>query len=449
LTASQLLSDARAAGTGAVAFDTRKSVDQSQGGVSVTQRISASDSLTLSPYYGDRHTIQYLASKVNGVVNLQRDFYGMNSKWLHSGEAGGMPLNLVAGLDSNQNQDHRLTFSNSNGQALNAATDQDYSMAARNLDVYLQGELRPSERLALTMGARQSNTTLNATSNNALPSLGSHTYQATTGMVSAQYYVQSRTNAYISYGSGFDTPTLNQIIYSPSYVNYGAANTGNIGLQAARTQQVEIGIKSDISATAQAKVAIFDAGTTNDIVIAASNGGKTAYLNAPKTSRKGMELSTQWQLPYQLQASVAYTFLDAKVQQAYTENITNTAGVTTSSTIESGNRIPGVPNQGLFAEMMWRKADKSLEFAAEGRAAGSIAANDLNKAYASGYGIMNLRAVARQNLGGLSISEFARIDNVFDRSYVGSVIVNQASSQFYESAPGRNWLAGVKVSYKF
>jgi iron complex outermembrane receptor protein len=232
-------------------------------------------------------------------------------------------------------------------------------------------------------------------------------------------------------------------------VNYGAANTGNIGLQAARTQQVEIGIKSDISATAQAKVAIFDAGTTNDIVIAASNGGKTAYLNAPKTSRKGMELSTQWQLPYQLQASVAYTFLDAKVQQAYTENITNTAGVTTSSTIESGNRIPGVPNQGLFAEMMWRKADKSLEFAAEGRAAGSIAANDLNKAYASGYGIMNLRAVARQNLGGLSISEFARIDNVFDRSYVGSVIVNQASSQFYESAPGRNWLAGVKVSYKF
>ena len=81
--------------------------------------------------------------------------------------------------------------------------------------------------------------------------------------------------------------------------------------------------------------------------------------------------------------------------------------------------------------------------------AGSIAANDLNQAYSSGYGIMNLRAVARQNVGSWSISEFARLDNVFDRSYVGSVIVNQANSQFYESAPGRNWLAGGKATYKF
>ena len=185
-------------------------------------------------------------------------------------------------------------------------------------------------------------------------------------------------------------------------------------------------------------------------MIAASNGGRSAYLNAPKTSRKGMELSAQWQLPYQLQASLAYTYLDARVQQAYAVNITNAStGVTTSSTIDGGNRIPGVPDQGLFAEMMWRKPDKSIEFAAEGRAAGSMAANDLNKAYANGYGIMNLRAVTRQNVGRLSISEFARIDNVFDRFYVGSVIVNQASSQFYESAPGRNWLAGVKVAIKF
>jgi iron complex outermembrane receptor protein len=450
LTAAQLQSDARAAGSGALAFDTRKSVDQTQGGITLTQRIGASDSVSLSPYYGDRHTIQYLASKVNGVINLQRAFYGMNSKWVHSGEAGGMPLNLVAGLDSNQNRDHRLTFSNSGGQSLNSPSDQDYNMSARNLDVYVQGELRPGERLALTMGARQSDTRLDASSNNALPSLGSRTYQATTGMVSAQYYLQENTNAYISYGSGFDTPTLNQIIYSPSYVNFGAKNTGNLGLDAARTQQVEIGIKSEISATAQAKIAVFDSATRNDIVIAASNGGRSAYLNAPKTSRKGMELSAQWQLPYQLQASLAYTYLDARVEQAYAVNITNAStGVTTSSTIDGGNRIPGVPDQGLFAEMMWRKPDKSLEFAAEGRAAGSMAANDLNKAYANGYGIMNLRAVARQNAGGWSISEFARIDNVFDRFYVGSVIVNQASSQFYESAPGRNWLAGVKVSYKF
>ncbi|MGZ9713602.1 TonB-dependent receptor family protein [Glaciimonas sp. GNP009] len=450
LTAAQLQANPRGAGIGAAAFNTRKSVDQTQVGVTVDQRISATDSLTFTPYGGERKTTQYLASTVNGVINLKRDFFGMDSKWLHSENIGGMPLKIVVGVDGNENRDHRLTFSNIAGQEKIAATDQDYSMEARNLDFYLQGELRPTDRLAFTAGLRQSQITLSANSNNNLASLGSHTYQAVTGMVSAQYYVQENANVYVSYGSGFDTPTLNQIIYSPGYVNSGGTNTGNIGINAAKTKQIEIGYKSQISNSAQVKIALFHADTTDDIVIAASNGGKTSYMNAPKTTRDGLELSTEFQLPYHLQANVAYTLLDAKVAQSYTENITNASNnVTTSYNVARGNRIPGVPNQGLFAELVWRKPDNSLEFAVEGRAAGSMAANDLNKAYAGGYSLMNLRAVVRQTLGKWAFTEFARVDNVFDHAYVGSVIVNQANSQFYESAPGRNWLAGVNASYRF
>jgi len=454
LNAAQLQSNPKSA-TNVGTFNTRKSVDQDQAGLVISQRINTNNSLDLTPYYGDRHTTQYLASSPNGVVDLHREFYGLNSKWLHTGDIGGIPLTLVSGIDSNQNQDHRQTYTNTAGNA-GAASTQDYNMEARNIDEFLQGELHPTERLSFTAGLRHSQTTLTATSNNTLPSLGSHIYQDTTGMASAQYYFQENTNVYLSYGSGFDTPTLNQIIYSQTYVNSATPattpNIGNIGLQAARTQQTEIGLKSQITKNAQIIVALFNADTTNDIVIGASNGGKTAYLNAPKTNRQGLELSTQWQLSHQLQASLAYTYLDATVQQSYSELVTtilNSITSTAAKSINSGNRIPGVPKQGLFAEMMWSNSNKCLEFAVEGRAAGSIAANDLNSAYASGYGIMNLRAIARQNYGHWSISEFARIDNVFDRSYVGSVIVNQAASQFYESSPGRNWLAGGKASYKF
>ena len=45
LTAAQLQSDARGAGTGALTYDTRKSVDQTQGGMTLTQRFSASDTV--------------------------------------------------------------------------------------------------------------------------------------------------------------------------------------------------------------------------------------------------------------------------------------------------------------------------------------------------------------------------------------------------------------------
>ncbi len=445
LTAAQWQSNPRSAVNVGTA-NTRKSVDQTQGGVVLNQRIGTEDSVVLSPYYGDRHTVQFLTSPTGNVVNLQRDFYGMNSKWLHSGTVNGVPFKLVTGLDSNQNKDHRLTYTTLTGltPAAAAIPVQDYAMEARNLDEYLQGELRPTEQLSFAIGARHSETKLSAISNNALKSLGSHTYQATTGMTSVQYYVQEKTNIYLSYGTGFDTPTLNQIIYDTNYVNAGGTNVGNMGIQASRTRQIELGLKSDISSTGQIIFALFDAKTNDDIVIASSNAGKTAYMNAPRTSRKGVELSTQWQLPYQLQANASYTYVDAKVGQDYTELVSKIA-----NTIHSGNRIPGVPKQGIFAELLWRNTDKSLEFAIEGKAAGSIAANDLNVEYASGYGIINLRAIARQNVDSWAISEFVRADNLLDRRYVGSVIVYQASSQFYESAPGRNWLAGVKAAYKF
>ena len=43
------------------------------------------------------------------------------------------------------------------------------------------------------------------------------------------------------------------------------------------------------------------------------------------------------------------------------------------------------------------------------------------------------------------MTAFARIDNVTDQRYVGSVIVNQAALQFYEPAPGINWTLGLRL----
>jgi iron complex outermembrane receptor protein len=63
---------------------------------------------------------------------------------------------------------------------------------------------------------------------------------------------------------------------------------------------------------------------------------------------------------------------------------------------------------------------------------------------------MNIRGVLRQEIaGGWSFSQFFRLNNVFDRSYVGSVIVNQFFLRSYESAPTQNWMIGAKASYQF
>ncbi|MBJ2258349.1 hypothetical protein, partial [Pseudomonas psychrophila] len=42
-----------------------------------------------------------------------------------------------------------------------------------------------------------------------------------------------------------------------------------------------------------------------------------------------------------------------------------------------------------------------------------------------------------------------RLDNLLDRQYVGSVIVADGNSRFYEAAPGRSWYAGAGAQYSF
>ena len=52
-------------------------------------------------------------------------------------------------------------------------------------------------------------------------------------------------------------------------------------------------------------------------------------------------------------------------------------------------------------------------------------------------------------MGDWRLHAFARVDNLFDRNYVGSVIVNDGNGRYYESAQGRNWATGVNLRYNF
>jgi iron complex outermembrane receptor protein len=44
------------------------------------------------------------------------------------------------------------------------------------------------------------------------------------------------------------------------------------------------------------------------------------------------------------------------------------------------------------------------------------------------------------------VRAFARIDNLLDRRYAGSVIVAQAQGRFLEPAPGRSVVIGLQVA---
>lgn len=85
----------------------------------------------------------------------------------------------------------------------------------------------------------------------------------------------------------------------------------------------------------------------------------------------------------------------------------------------------------------------------EGRHNSKVYVNDINADTAPSYTIFNVRAGFEQNLNNWHFSEYLRVENMFDKDYIGSVRVGDTNQRFFETAAGRNFLLGLNASYRF
>jgi iron complex outermembrane receptor protein len=106
--------------------------------------------------------------------------------------------------------------------------------------------------------------------------------------------------------------------------------------------------------------------------------------------------------------------------------------------IPAGNRIPGTARRFTAAELAWQR-ETGWRGGAEIRSSGRVYVNDANTAAAGAWTTLSLHAGYAWNLPQWKLEAAARVDNVFDRSYAGSVIVNEGNGRFFEPAPGRQY----------
>lgn len=115
--------------------------------------------------------------------------------------------------------------------------------------------------------------------------------------------------------------------------------------------------------------------------------------------------------------------------------------------IPVGSKIPGVPQHTGFAELRFKQPGWLTAF--DVRALSRVFVNDQNSDRAPGYTVASWRPVLDQNIARWTLSEFVRVDNLFDRQYSGSVIVNEGNSRSFGPAPGRHYLVGASAQYRF
>jgi iron complex outermembrane receptor protein len=260
---------------------------------------------------------------------------------------------------------------------------------------------------------------------------GAKDYHATTPVAGLVFRVDPQTSLYANYGRGFETPTFVELAYR----NGG---TGlNFDLAPARSRHLEAGAKAVRPGAGRANVALFDIRTRDEIVPDVSlQPGRNIFRNAGRTERRGLELAAEslWAGPFEARA--AYTYLEATFAEDF-------------GTASAGKMLPGVPKEQLYAEGAWRYAPWGLRLGLEVLHRARVPVDDENTEFAATFTVVNAVVGFEQRGAGWRVNEYLRVDNVGDRSYVGSVIVNDGNSRFYEPAPGRNVLVGVQANLTF
>jgi iron complex outermembrane receptor protein len=75
--------------------------------------------------------------------------------------------------------------------------------------------------------------------------------------------------------------------------------------------------------------------------------------------------------------------------------------------------------------------------------------NDTNTEAAPSFTTVAVSAGYVFDVRGWALSANARIDNLLDRRYAGSVIVNEGNGRFFEPAPGRSYVLKLSGTYTF
>ncbi|EIW8807111.1 TonB-dependent receptor [Klebsiella pneumoniae] len=430
-------------------YNTRKNTRQTQAGLRYERQLSAQDDLSVMMYAGERETTQFQSiprapqlkpSHAGGVIDLTRHYQGIDTRLTHRGELL-VPVTLTAGLDYENMSERRKGYENF--VMVNGAPQYGEQGALRrnernlmwNVDPYLQTQWQLTDKLSLDAGVRYSSVWFD--SNDYYITLGNGddsgnaSYHKWLPAGSLKYALTDAWNVYLSAGRGFETPTINELSYRSD--NQSGLN---FGLKPSTNDTVEIGSKTRIG-NGLFTAALFQTNTDNEIVVDSSSGGRTSYKNAGKTRRQGMELGLDQQFGESWRLKAAWTWLDA----TYRTNVCDDASC-------NGNRIPGIARNMGYASFGYQP-EQGWYAGSDIRYMSDIMANDENTAKAPSWTVVGLTTGYKWSYGRMDMDLFGRIDNLFDREYVGSVIVNESNGRYYEPAPGRNYGIGLNLAWRF
>lgn len=443
-------------------YNARKEIDQIQTGLTWSKPINDQHELYAMTYMGQRQVTQFQSIpdtvqknpntpyQAGGVINFKRNYYGADFRWTGKELLPNTTVSVGVALDAmKEDRQGYQNFNDTGDKGVKGTLRRDEDNTLWNIDPYLQASWQFLPTWRLDTGVRYSNVHYKSKDHYIVDLNGDDSgktdYDKVLPSVALSWQILPELMAYVSYAKGFETPTFTEMAYQTDTSKSGF----NFDLKPSTSDTYETGLKSQ-NHLGDFTLAVFQTKTKNDIVSAGSLDGRSIFRNTDKTLRKGVEFAWNKKLWRDLTATASYTYLDATFDANVSEKLDQDDKVLASA-IPAGNAIPGIAKKQAYASLAWQPSH-GLYGGVDVQYMDKVYVNDTNSDAAPSYSVTSANVGYAWVMGDWKVNSFARVDNLFDKNYAGSVIVNDSTKpvgRYFEPADGRNWSAGLRVIKQF
>jgi len=415
-----------------------KDVLQAQGGVTLRGRFNAGGELGLTLFGLTRDLDN---PTTFAYIRLDRRAYGARASLTHPLALGRLPHRLTVGFDFQRQQDDRRNFGNSAGAPDTSVRTLDQLEHVTEIGPFVQSALEVTPRVTVTTGLRYDRVGFDVRDRLVTPpgnpdDSGERLMHALSGSFGVAVNPSEQVTVYANAGSSFETPTTTELANRPT-----GAGGFNDSLGPQRAWSYEIGIRAALDGRLKWSVAVYQADVRDELISYEVPGvpQRRFFRNAGTARHRGIELGADARLASGVSLMAAWTYSDFHYRKY--------RFVTPSTTfVLDGRELPGVPKSSLHLSLRARPAAaRGGWIEVETTHASSYLVDDTLSTRTTPWWHTNLRFGWEGAAGSVRVSPFVGLNNVFNRHYVGSVVINAARGRYYEPAPGRNLYIGFSL----
>ncbi len=411
-----------------------KDVSQLQAGFTVRRELSGGGEAAVT-VFGLKRDLKNPTTFA--FVDLGRAAYGARLSVSRSIGRDRFAQQLTLGFDFQRQRDDRVNSGNVAGRP-DTVRALDQLEHVTEIGPFVQNALQLSSRATLTAGLRYDWVTFRVTDRLVTAAnpddSGERLMRALSGSLGLAVNPARDVTIYANVGSSFETPTTTELANRPD-----TAGGFNPALDPQTAWTYEAGARGTASGRANWNVAVFQANVANELISyeVPSSPQRRFFRNAGTARHRGLEVGGEINVLPGLALGGAYTYSDFRyMKYAFSPD-------TTTTFVLDGRTLPGIPSHAVHVTL---------------RAQPSVARGawiEIETAHASGYLVDDTLAVRTSpwwmttarlgwegRVGRTRLAPFFGINNVFNRLYVGSVVINAARGRYYEPAPGRNVYLG-------